>query len=346
MNKRQKEVIQIHLDNEKAVIQEIKKAFEQAKKDCEDKIAQLNARKDMQNLKSIIYQRRYQKALKKQIEEALDALQENEYESIKKYLNECYEDGFIGNLYDLQGQKVPLTFPIDQKQVAEAVQIDAKLSNGLYTKLGENIRKLKKSIQAELSRGIANGSSWVQIASKIAEGMNSPFNKAMNRSILIARTEGHRIQNQAALDCQRKAKERGADIVKKWDATLDGRTRPWHVEVDGQIRELDKKFFVGGEEMDAPGNGGSAKNVCNCRCALLQIARWALDIKTTKRIGDTDMMSDEDLTPIAERLSISVQELRKYKNNIIPMSAKSYNDFREQYEKIWNHEKTKVKHTE
>ena len=85
------------------------------------------------------------------------------------------------------------------------------------------------------------------------------------------------MQNQAQLDVQQHAKEAGADIVKQWDATLDGNTRPWHADADGQIRELEQKFSVGGEEMDAPGIGGSARNVCNCRCVLLQRAKWALD---------------------------------------------------------------------
>ena len=106
------------------------------------------------------------------------------------------------------------------------------------------------------------------MAVHIAKGMNSPFKKAINNSIRIARTEGHRIQNEAALDAQDEAKKKGADIVKQWDATLDDRTRPDHQVADGQIREIGDSFDVGGEKMKAPGVGGSAKNVCNCRCCL------------------------------------------------------------------------------
>lgn len=85
------------------------------------------------------------------------------------------------------------------------------------------------------------------------------------------------IQNEAAINGQKEAKKKGADIVKHWDATLDGRTRPEHREADGQIREIDEPFDIGGEKMQAPGVGGSARNVCNCRCCLLQRARWAMD---------------------------------------------------------------------
>lgn len=43
---------------------------------------------------------------------------------------------------------------------------------------------------------------------------NTTFEKAINNSIRIARTEGHRIQNVATLDAQYKAKEKGANVVK------------------------------------------------------------------------------------------------------------------------------------
>ena len=91
----------------------------------------------------------------------------------------------------------------------------------------------------------------------------------------IARTEGHRIQIEAADHAQHQAKEKGADIVKSWDSTLDGNTRDSHRMVDGEIRELDEKFSNG--LMYPSDSHGSAEEVINCRCALLQRAKWALD---------------------------------------------------------------------
>lgn len=139
--------------------------------------------------------------------------------------------------------------------------------------------------------------------------MNSPFRKAYNNAIRIARTEGHRIQNEATLDGQHEAKKKGADIVKQWDATLDSRTRPEHREADGQIMELDEPFDVGGEKMQAPGVGGSAKNVCNCRCCLLQRAKWALD--------------DDELKTLQERAAFFGLD-----------KTQSFNDFKQKYLKL------------
>ncbi len=277
MNKRQKNILQTQLDDEKTVIKALEDVFKKAKQECENKICELNSRTDMQNLQSIIYQKKYQEALVIQLDSMIKNLQDNTFETILEYLKICYEDGYIGVIYDIRGQGVPLVFPIDQKQVITAIQLDTKLSQGLYKKLGEDTKKLKKTIQSEMSRGIASGSTWLEIAVTIAKGMNSPFRKAYNNAIRIARTEGHRIQNEAALDAQKEAVKRGAKVKKRWDSTLDGRTRPEHRECDGQIREIDEPFDVGGEKMQAPGVGGSAKNVCNCRCTLQQKAEWLLD---------------------------------------------------------------------
>ena len=64
-------------------------------------------------------------------------------------------------------------------------------------------------------------------------------------------------------------------MVKSWDAALDGRTRESHRRVDGEIRELDEKFSNGMMYPSDP--AGGAAEVVNCRCALLQRAKWALD---------------------------------------------------------------------
>lgn len=286
MNKAQKQVQQAHLDEEKKVIKLLQIVYNQAKKDCEQKIRELSGRTDLENLQSIVYQKQYQEALKKQLEGVLDNLQGKQFTSIADYLQNCYTNGFVGNMYDLHNQGIPLIIPIRQDEVVKALQIDTQLSQGLYKRLGEDVSYLKRSVRAELSRGISTGSSWNEMALRVARGMNSPFDKAYNNAIRIARTEGHRIQNEAALNGQNEAKKKGADIVKQWDSTLDGRTRPEHREADGQIRELDEPFDVGGEKMEAPGVGGSARNVCNCRCCLLQRAKWALDEDELKALEE------------------------------------------------------------
>lgn len=277
MNKRQKEIQQSFLDNEKAVLKKLEANYQDAIFEINDKIERLMARDDA-NLQNVIYQVEYQKALKKQVEGILESLHSNEFTTVSEYLTKAYEDGFIGTMYDMQGQGIPIVVPIDQKQVVIAIQHETKLSEGLYAALGKDTSRLSKQIAAEISRGISNAATYGEIARNIASFSNIPKNNAAR----IARTEAHRIQNKATADAQWKAKEKGADVVKQWDSTLDGRTRDSHRKLDGQIRELDEPFEVDGKKAMQPGDFGDPAEDCNCRCALLQRARWALGNDFTK----------------------------------------------------------------
>ena len=278
MNSRQKEVMQAQLDSEEKTLKELKKIYSQALENCEEKIRELSERTDMENLQSIIYQKRYQEALKAQLEGIMANLQSNSYATVSDYLHRCYRDGYIGTMYDIQGQGIPIIMPIDQQAVTRAIQTDSKLSSGLYSRLGEDVKALKTSVRAELSRGIASGYTWNEIAVEIAKSFkNTPFSKAYNRAMTIARTEGHRVAIQSAMDAQKAAKSKGADVVKQWDATLDDRTRDTHRLLDGQIREIGEMFEAAGKKTEAPGMFGDPSEDCNCRCALFQRARWALD---------------------------------------------------------------------
>ena len=318
MNIRQKEVLQQELNNEKKTIKELEQVYQQAIKDCEKKIRELSMRSDMENIQSIIYQKQYQQAIKGQLEGVLSQLHSNEFATVSEYLNKCYTDGFVGSMYDLAGQGIPLIVPINQNRVVKAIQLDSKLSKTLYESLGEDVGKLKTAVRAQVSRGISNGSSWNDIAKTLAERnmKNTPFGTAINNAIRIARTEGHRVQTSARVDAMSEAKKKGADVVKQWDSTLDGRTRTTHRQLDGQIRELDEPFEVEGMKVDAPGMFGNPAEDCNCRCAVLQRARWALDeteLDTLKEraeyFGLDKSKNFEDYK--SKYLNISEEDIRK-----------------------------------
>lgn len=224
-------------------------------------------------LQSQIYQKQFQENLKKQLDKFMQDLNNGQYKSITEYLTACYETGYIGTMYDIAGQGIPLVCPIDQKKVTKAMTHDTKLSKPLYKQLGIDVKWLKKQVASEISRGIATSSEYKTIARNIDLNCNVGFNRAMR----IARTEGHRIQVLSAVDAQHAAKDAGADIVKQWDAALDKRTRPHHRILDGQIRELDEPFEVEGIKVMYPSGFGIAGEDINCRCALLQRAKWMLD---------------------------------------------------------------------
>ena len=222
-------------------------------------------------LQSKVYQKNYQEALKKQVSGIYDTMLDKEFKTVSDYIKQCYENGFVGTMFDLNGQGIPLCFPMDQEAMVRAVQLDSKISQGLYSRLGEDVDLLKRKITAQVSRGISTGMSYQQVAQQLAAYTNIGYNNAVR----IARTEGHRVQCQSSMDACYKAKEKGANVLKQWDATLDGRTRDSHARVHGEVRELDKPFSNG---LMFPGDpDGAAAEVINCRCALLQRAKWAMD---------------------------------------------------------------------
>ena len=280
MNRRQKEILQSQLDDEQEVLEKLQGIYKKALEDIDDNISKLMGRTDTENLQSIVYQLNYQKALKTQINGILDNLASEQYTTISDYLANCYENGFLGTMYDLHGQGIPLIFPIDQDLVVRAIQNEAPLVESFYDYLGEDVNLLKKRVTNNISRGMAQGSSYAEIAKNITRGMIGDYTKvrggAMYDAYRIARTEGHRITNAATYDAQTKAKEKGADVVKQWDATMDRRTRPHHQMLDGQIREIDEPFEIDGHKAMYPGSFGVAAEDINCRCASLQRAKWAL----------------------------------------------------------------------
>lgn len=271
----------MYLDNEKEVLRELTHAYNDSLAQINQKIELLMARQDA-DMQHVIYQIEHQKALKTQVQSILEQLQAKEFDTVSEFLANSYTDGFVGTMYDINKQGVPLIVPIDQKQVLDAIKHDTKLSENLYTSLGKDIKKLNKQIAGEISRGIASGQGYMEISRNIANYANIPKNRAMT----IARTESHRIQCKSTLDAQHKAKEKGADVLKMWDAALDSVTRKSHRKLDGQIRELDEPFEVDGHKAMHPSGFGRPKEDINCRCALVQRARWALDDEELERLKD------------------------------------------------------------
>lgn len=300
MNRWEIEVQKSLLDSEEAALKELEKQYGKALKDINEKVKGFQADIDLldqalsqdgldetaramlqSQKRSKIYQQNYQRALQGQVSGILDKMHGDNYGTIDKYLNGCYETGYVGTMYSIAGQGVPLVIPVDQAAAVKAVLTDSKVSNGLYNALGVNVKKLKKTITQEISRGIASSLPYSDIARNISSVSKAPLSRAKT----IARTEGHRIQQTSARDAQYAAKKKGADVVKQWDAALDGRTRDSHARVDGEIRELDEKFSNG---LKYPGDpSGGAAEVVNCRCTANTRARWALD--------------DEELQTLKER---------------------------------------------
>lgn len=279
MNKRQKEVLQSQLNDEKKVLKQLEKQYTAALNDINNKIRILQSDELTQ---SRIYRLEHQKDLKSQVSGILEKLHSDEYSTIDQFLKDSYTSGFIGTAYDLFGQGVPIIMPIDPADAVRAVMTDSKISGGLYSALGVDVKKLKKSISAEISRGLASDMSYEDIARNISNVTKAP----LSRSKAIVRTETHRIKQSARFDSLVKAKDKGTDVKKQWDSTLDGATRKTHRKLDGQIRDVEEPFEMDGKKAMFPGDFGDPAEDCECRCEMLERASWSLgeeELQTLKK---------------------------------------------------------------
>jgi hypothetical protein len=118
-------------------------------------------------------------------------------------------------------------------------------------------------IQRVISSAYSEGLTVIEVQRRIRDAI--PAFSAV-RSRAIARTETHAGAMGGSLSAARVIE---IDTQKRWNATEDGRTRPDHEDADGQTRDLELFFSVGGDKLQHPGDpSADAANVVNCRCVL------------------------------------------------------------------------------
>lgn len=122
-----------------------------------------------------------------------------------------------------------------------------------------------RAIRSEVTQGIIQGESIPHLAKRLRKvaGMDE------NTSIRTARTMVTSAENKGRMDALKKAEEDGIQLVKKWIATNDNRTREAHEELDGVEIPMDEPFVNSIGEIMFPGDpDADPENVYNCRCAL------------------------------------------------------------------------------
>ena len=337
MKKWEKEILQKQIKSEQAVIYRLRDSYKFALEAVNEKIQVLMAKDQTQ---SVIYQLRYQQNLQRQLESIYSQMSQNWYSDIDSYLKDCYEDSFYSTMYGIQQDGIPAVIPFNQKEMAQmAAQSDfygIQLSQRLYNDSVEAARVTRQ----EITRGIAMNSSYADITRAVAKRGEPTLNQAFR----IVRTESHRIHEEVKFQTIDKVKnETGADIVKQWDSSIDKRTRPSHAALDGQLREIEQPFKcpLNGHTAMYPGGFGIASEDINCRCVMLQRARWALDqSELEKAVGDLDGMSDDELEELAKKFGISKEELINKSNGVIEsdgsinhrIRASNYNQFKKKYQ--------------
>jgi len=117
--------------------------------------------------------------------------------------------------------------------------------------LGIN-KTTRDKINTAIEAGLVEGESLIKISDRI----NVVYEEFPTwRSDLIARTESTAANNEGFIEAYKQS-----DVAthKEWIATMDSRTRPEHVELDGEIVKVGAPFSNGLQYPREP----------NCRCVL------------------------------------------------------------------------------
>lgn len=130
-------------------------------------------------------------------------------------------------------------------------------------------------LAAIIQTGVSEGESMQQIADRIRTAYAE---MSETRAQLIARTE---VIGAANAGGRFAALSTGLDLTREWLATLDERTRPDHLDANGQKRAMHEPYDVGGYQGMFPGDPSlPPSEVCNCRCT-------EVFLHSAKRMADT-----------------------------------------------------------
>lgn len=144
-----------------------------------------------------------------------------------------------------------------------------------------------------VTKGIIQGKSVHDIAVQAVQGMaDTEVHWAMNNAI----TALTGAQNAGTMQQLRNAQVLGIEVQKRWNSTLDYRTREMHRLLDQETADLDEPFKVQGYEIQYPGDPNAAPEmVYHCRCKLTS-ALVKYPIQTAARRDNVTKAVTSDLT--------------------------------------------------
>ncbi len=136
----------------------------------------------------------------------------------------------------------------------------------------------RKLVASQLTQGVLLGESIPKMARRVQRVTGSNYATAVR----TARTTVTGAENAGRVHSYQRAKEMGIKLEKEWVATLDGRTRHSHRQLDGQKipNEEGAKFDNGCRYPGDP--QGRYDEICNCRCTLVA-AIEGVDISDAER---------------------------------------------------------------
>lgn len=129
----------------------------------------------------------------------------------------------------------------------------------------EDVRWNVKKMNSEVLQGILQGDPMDVIANRLKNV--TTMNEVS--AIRNARTMVTGAENKGRQDSYIRAEADGIEMVRRWIATLDDRTRHWHIELHGKETKTDQPWENSIGPIMFPGDpSADGANVYNCRCAM------------------------------------------------------------------------------
>lgn len=121
----------------------------------------------------------------------------------------------------------------------------------------------RRLLANQITQGVLLGESMPKIAKRVGKVTGSNMATAMR----TARTSVTAAENVGRVDSYRRAQSLGIELEQEWLATMDGRTRHTHRQLDGERVKVGGKFENG---CRYPGDPEAPyAETCNCRCTLI-----------------------------------------------------------------------------
>ena len=211
---------------------------------------------------------------------------------INGYLPEVYAINHNYGTYEIEhGAKVNTQYTLYDRQTVERLMRDEP--DLLPMKAKVNVPKdllwNKKNINSVVTQGILQGDTIEKISDRLASTVTDMSHTSAVRS---ARTMTTSAENGGRVDSYKRAESMGISMLQQWLATLDGRTRHEHRQLDGQKRPVGEPFEVDGYKIDFPADPKAEPFlVYNCRCTLIaQVKGVNLDLSDVtqrdSKLGD------------------------------------------------------------
>lgn len=189
---------------------------------------------------------------------------------INGHLPEVYAINHNYGTYEIEhGGKINTQYSLYDRQTVERLIRDNP--DLLPRKAAINIPKdelwNKNHINSAVMQGILQGKTVDDIAKNVAATVTDMSHTSAIRN---ARTMTTSAQNGGRIDSYKRAQNMGVKLVQVWMATLDGRTRHEHRQLDGQKQPIGTPFKIDGMEIEFPGDPKAEPYlVYNCRCTLI-----------------------------------------------------------------------------